>query len=101
VDQSGIYLGTSKMINVTWDSNFKKAYRKKLKNDNELKIKFAKSMKLFSVNPFNKQLRTHKLTGKLQGLWAFSVDYDVRVIFSFLNDNEVLLIDFGGHDEVY
>jgi mRNA-degrading endonuclease YafQ of YafQ-DinJ toxin-antitoxin module len=58
-------------------------------------------MKLFSADPFNKQLRTHKLTGKLQGLWAFSVDYDVRVVFSFLNENEVLLIDLGSHDEVY
>jgi addiction module RelE/StbE family toxin len=89
------------MINVIWDSGFKKAYRKKLQNDSELKKKFAKSMKLFSADPFNKQLRTHKLTGKLQGLWAFSVDYDVRVVFSFLNENEVLLIDLGSHDEVY
>jgi mRNA-degrading endonuclease YafQ of YafQ-DinJ toxin-antitoxin module len=58
-------------------------------------------MKLFSSNPFSKQLRTHKLTGTLQGLWAFSVDYDTRVIFSFLKDDEILLIDIGSHDEVY
>jgi proteic killer suppression protein len=89
------------MISIAWDSGFKKAYRKKLKNDKELKRKFVKSIKLFSADPFNKQLRTHKLTGRLQGLWAFSVDYDVRVIFSFTNDNEVLLIDMGGHEEVY
>jgi toxin HigB-1 len=89
------------MIKVTWDSGFKKAYRKKLINNSELEKKFAKSIKLFSADPFNGQLRTHKLTGKLQGLWAFSVDYDVRVVFSFLNEEEVLLIDFGGHDEVY
>lgn len=89
------------MINVTWDSGFKKAYRKKLKNNNEIKKKFAKSIKLFSEDPFHKQLRTHKLTGKLQGLWAFSVDYDIRIVFSFLKEDEVLLIDLGGHDEVY
>ncbi len=46
-----------------------------------------------SKNPFSKQLRTHKLTGTLKGLWAFSVDYDTRVIFSFLTDDEILLID--------
>jgi len=89
------------MISIAWDSGFKKAYRKKLKNDKELKRKFIKSIKLFSTDPFSKQLRTHKLTGRLQGLWAFSVDYDVRVIFSFTNENEVLLIDIGGHEEVY
>lgn len=50
---------------------------------------------------FNSKLRTHKLTGKLKELWVFSVVYDCRVIFKFLNGNEAFLIDIGGHDEVY
>jgi len=58
-------------------------------------------MGLFSKNLFNPKLRTHKLTGRLEGLWAFSVAYDCRVIFRFLTKDEVLLIDIGGHDEVY
>lgn len=89
------------MINIVWDPGFKKAYQKKIKADDNLKKKFWKTMKLFSSNPFSKQLRTHKLTGTLKGLWAFSVDYDTRVIFSFLTDDEILLIDIGSHDEVY
>jgi len=52
------------MINIIWDQGFKKAYEKKVRNDEDLKKKFWKSMKLFSADPFNKQLRTHKLTGK-------------------------------------
>ncbi|MFZ2801733.1 MAG: type II toxin-antitoxin system mRNA interferase toxin, RelE/StbE family [Syntrophorhabdus sp.] len=89
------------MINIVRDPGFKKAYQKKIKTDDNLKKKFWKTMKLFSSNPFSKQLRTHKLTGTLKGLWAFSVDYDTRVIFSFLTDDEILLIDIGSHDEVY
>ncbi len=89
------------MINIVWDPGFKKAYQKKIKTDDNLKKKFWKTMKLFSSNPFSKQLRTHKLTGTLKGLWAFSVDYDTRIIFSFLTDDEILLIDIGSHDEVY
>jgi addiction module RelE/StbE family toxin len=89
------------MISIVWDPGFKKLYQKKIKNDDNLKKRFWKTMKLFSSNPFSKQLRTHKLTGTLQGLWAFSVDYDTRVIFSFLKDDEILLIDIGSHDEVY
>jgi mRNA interferase YafQ len=58
-------------------------------------------MRLFLKNPFDRRLRTHKLTGKLEGLWAFSVAYDCRVIFKFLSKDEVLLIDIGSHDEVY
>lgn len=50
---------------------------------------------------FNSKLRTHKLSGKLKELWAFSVAYDCRVIFKFLDENKVFLIDIGGHDEIY
>jgi len=40
-------------------------------------------------------------TGKLQDLWSFSVEHDVRVIFYFTVDNNVIFIDIGKHDEVY
>lgn len=76
------------MIKITWDQGFKKIYQKKVKNNPELKKRFWKA-------------RTHKLTGKLEGLWAFSVAYDCRIIFTYLSHDEALLIDIGGHDEVY
>ena len=89
------------MIKINWDEGFKRIYKKKIKNDNALKQKFWKTIKLFSQNPYQPQLRTHKLSGKLSDLHAFCVAYDCRVVFKFINDNEVLLIDIGGHDEVY
>ncbi len=89
------------MIKITWDQGFKRVYKKKVKNNDEQKKKFWHAMKLFSKNPFNPRLRTHKLTGKLEGLWAFSYSYDCRVIFKFIKKDEVLLIDLGSHDEVY
>ena len=64
------------MIRVSWDQGFKRIYRKKVKNDAELKDRFWDAMELFSIDPFTSRLRTHKLSGKLEGLWAFSVDYD-------------------------
>ena len=89
------------MIKIFWDQGFKKTYQKKVKNNPTLKKRFWKGMGLFSKEPFHPTLRTHKLIGKLGGLWAFSVAYDCRVIFRFLNGDEVLLIDIGGHEEVY
>jgi addiction module RelE/StbE family toxin len=89
------------VIKITWDQGCKRVYKKKVKNNDEQKKKFWHAMKLFSNNPFNPRLRTHKLTGKLEGLWAFSYSYDCRVIFKFINKDEVLLIDLGSHDEVY
>lgn len=89
------------MIKVTWDQGFKRIYKKRVKNNEELKKRFWDAMELFSKEPFNPRLRTHKLTGKLEGLWASSVAFDCRVIFKFLDKNEVLLVDIGEHDEVY
>ncbi len=89
------------MIKITWDHGFKRAYKKKVKNDQELGKRFWDAMELFSTEPFNPRLRTHKLTGRLEGLWAFSVAYDCRVVFEFLSKNEALLVDIGTHDEVY
>jgi len=89
------------VIKVTWDQGFKRVYKKKVKNNEELKKRFWDAMELFSKEPFNPRFRTHKLTGRLEGLWALSVAYDCRVIFKFLSKDEVLLVDIGGHDEVY
>jgi mRNA-degrading endonuclease YafQ of YafQ-DinJ toxin-antitoxin module len=89
------------MIRIAWDQGFRKIYRKKVRNDALLKQRFWKATELFSRNPFHPRLRTHKLSGKLEGLWAFTVAYDCRVVFKFLNGDEVLLVDVGGHEEVY
>ena len=89
------------MIKASWDQGFKKVYRKKVKNDVELKGRFWDAVEMFIKDPFYPRLRTHKLTGRLEGLWAFSVSFDCRVIFKFLSKTEILLIDIGGHDEVY
>ena len=88
-------------MKIIWDQGFKRIYKKRIKHDNELKKRFWDAMEIFSSDPFNQRLRTHKLTGKLEGLWAFSIDFDCRVIFRFLGKNEVFLIDIGSHDEVY
>jgi addiction module RelE/StbE family toxin len=89
------------MVNLVWDQAFKRKYKKIFTLNIELKKSFWQAISIFSQNPFDPKLRTHKLTGKLKGLWSFSISYDCRVIFRFTNDHDVLLIDIGSHDEVY
>jgi len=57
-------------------------------------------------DPFDPGLRTHKLRGQLEGLWACWVEYDCRVVFAFETDPQgsedmIVLIDIGTHDQVY
>jgi addiction module RelE/StbE family toxin len=89
------------MIEAVWDKGFKKSYRKKISNYPQLKNKFWERIELFLNDPFNPILRTHKLSGKLKGTWAFSINHEYRVIFEFISNKKVLFIDFGTHDEVY
>ena len=89
------------MIKLIWDQGFKRAYKQRIKNNDEYKKKFWNALEVFVIEPFNPMLRTHKLRGKLKGLWVFSCFYDCRVIFKFIKQEEVLLIDIGSHDEVY
>lgn len=52
---------------------------------------------IFMVDPFSKTLRTHKLTGKLEGYWSFSIDYSHRIIFRFIPEDTVIFFDIGDH----
>lgn len=89
------------MISAVWDEAFKRSYRKRIKNDEERRRRFWRRVELFLSSPFSPQLRTHKLSGKLEGQWAFSVDDDCRVVFEFIEKDKILFIDIGSHDEVY
>lgn len=62
------------MIKLLWDERFIRTSSKLLKNDETLKSKFREKIKLFETDPFNPTLKTHKLSGKLDGYWAFRID---------------------------
>ena len=85
------------MINLIWGSSFKRAYKRVAAANPDLKPKIAQALETFVANPHHPSLRTHKLSGKLRGLWAFVVAYDYRVVFQFLDERNVMLIDDFSH----
>jgi mRNA-degrading endonuclease YafQ of YafQ-DinJ toxin-antitoxin module len=89
------------MIEITPSSAFRKAFKRKVRGNKILEARFRERVAIFQKDPFDPSLRTHRLAGQLQGLWSFSVDYDARVVFSFVAPNRVLFVDIGTHDEVY
>ena len=89
------------MIEVAFSSSFKKAFKKKIKRNKELEKLLWEKLKIFIENPFSPQLKTHKLSGELRNLWSFSLEYDLRVVFFFAEENKVVLVDIGTHEEVY
>ena len=89
------------MVEIAFSSSFKKAFKKKIKRNKELEKLFWEKLKILIENPFTPQLKTHKLSGKLRNLWSFSLEYDLRVLFFFAEENKVVLVDIGTHEEVY
>lgn len=89
------------MIEVSFSSSFKRAYKKRVKGNSNLEIRFWQKLEQFTIDPFDQSLRTHKLSGKVQELWSFSVAYDIRVLFYFTDDSNAVFVDIGSHDEVY
>ncbi len=80
---------------------FKRAYKKKVRTRPQVSSELETALTLFRDNPFDLRLETHKLHGRLQGFWSFSVAKDLRVVFLFEGDDSVAFLDFGTHDEVY
>lgn len=75
----------------------KKFQREYKKLSLEIKKKAETKEKLFRKNPFSVTLKTHKLSGELEELWSFSVDYKIRIIFEFIDD-VVFFHSIGDHD---
>ena len=89
------------MIELIWDDSFARILKKWRKKHPELVARFQQKLELFKNEPFHPSLKTHRLTGNLAGAWAISINYEQRLVFKFLSDTEVLLINLGTHDEVY
>lgn len=89
------------MLKLQWSSRFEHTLKKWLGKhpaDKEL-IKYK--LETFTVDPFNPELKNHKLSGQLKGLRAISVAYDCRIVFTMVEEDIALLVSIGTHDEVY
>jgi len=81
-------------MKIIYSPKFTRKYRKL---PSKVKDLIEESEKIFLKNPFDKRLKTHKLSGKLKGLWSFSVGHEYRIIFEFESKDIVYLHSVGTH----
>ncbi|OGU57931.1 MAG: plasmid stabilization protein [Ignavibacteria bacterium RBG_13_36_8] len=84
--------------------SFRKAYKKIVGKIPLLQEQIDSSIKLLEKDIYDVKLKTHKLSGDLLGCYACSCGYDCRIIFTVEENNNnqtILLITIGTHDEVY
>ena len=89
------------MIKIAFSSSFKRAFKRRIAGNVERENTFRTKVELFTNNPFAASLKAHKLSGKLKDYWSFSIEYDLRVIFYFSNEEHAIFVDIGSHKEVY
>jgi mRNA interferase YafQ len=90
------------MYKIIYSKKFKRNYKKFIKRFPYLTKQIENSIKSLGNNPFSNL--THKLSGELFELYACKCGYDCRIIFSIeniKNENIILIVDIGTHNEVY
>jgi toxin HigB-1 len=77
------------------------AYKKRIAKNAKLVKKVADRLKLFANDPSDVMLKDHPLRGSKRELRAFWVTGDIRIVYTWVEHNRVLLLDVGGHNQVY
>ena len=83
---------------------FVRAARRLIKKTPERAASIHAALGFLAANPSHASLKTHKLKGAFEGLWACSAGYDLRIVFEFIQHEgaeAILLLTVGTHDEVY
>jgi mRNA-degrading endonuclease YafQ of YafQ-DinJ toxin-antitoxin module len=94
------------MRTLIWGKTFVRTLKRTIRKHPQLREDIQTTLKLLQEDPFDPRLATHKLKGKLLGSWASSVAYDLRIVFDFVKsadqqEDDILLLEIGTHDEVY
>ena len=94
------------MRRLVWDASFRRAFKQRTRRQPSLQALILDVLETPAENPFEPSLKTHKLHGQLEGLWACWVEYDCRIVFAFEpdpagGDDLIVLADIGSHSEVY
>ncbi len=88
------------MLNITvrYTATFLRMYKKLYPH---LKEEVKEKINLFQDTSNHQKLKVHKLQGRLDNVYSFSVNYKIRIIFEYEKADIVNLLQVGSHDEVY
>ncbi len=81
---------------------YEKKLSKFLERHPSMLKKYQKTIKILGTNPCHPSLRLHKLKAKISDLQSLSINMKYRIVLNFIiKDDIIILIDIGGHGEVY
>lgn len=94
------------MRTLIWSKTFIRMIKSLKRRNSQLLTDLQDTLNILVTDPFDPRLKTHKLKGKMGGVYSCSVGYQHRLIFELIDKKEsnecaIFLITLGTHDEVY
>jgi addiction module RelE/StbE family toxin len=87
---------------IIFTESYNKRAKKFFRRHTDLIPQYAKTLKLLKSNPFHPSLRLHRLLGKLSELYSVSINISYRISIFFIIENDTIVpVDIGSHEEVY
>ncbi|MBN2307089.1 type II toxin-antitoxin system mRNA interferase toxin, RelE/StbE family [Candidatus Peregrinibacteria bacterium] len=88
-------------INIEASPYFQRRFLKLRKKRPQIGTLLKNALRLLKQSEFfPESLKIHPLHGKLKDYYAFSLTYDLRVVFQ-KKSNFIILVNIGSHEEVY
>ena len=87
---------------LVWTNTFSRTARRFLRRHRDLAGVFEDVLKQLERDPFVPRLHLHRLSGKHRDKHAVRLTYSYRMVLILrLDDDAIVLLDVGSHDEVY
>lgn len=83
---------------------FGRDLKKWLKSHSNTADSIVETLEQLSAEASHASLRTHKLRGALAECWSCSAEYDLRIVFEYVQHDgaeAIHLLSLGTHDQVY
>jgi len=68
-------------MNVIYKQSFVRNYKKRFRSNSAIESRLVERVEMFKQNPSNPFLHDHPLKGEKQGVRAFSITGDIRVMY--------------------
>ena len=82
-------------MKILYKASFIKDYSKL---STALQVEVKEKIELFLDKDNHHRLKVHKLAGKLNGSYSFSVNYSHRIVFEYETADTVVFFAVGTHD---
>lgn len=83
------------MYEIKYKPSFVRQYKKL---DEALQNDVKRTIELLKQDPKHSLLKSHKLKGKLKGVWSCSVNFSYRIIFEYEKELVITCLAVGDHD---